>query len=396
MAEGQFQVLRVEKLKSAARVSMRLAHALRDHVPDNADKDRLKENHYQVPGVGDAHALKEGSRTQRAMGLWRSKLPEKHRKDAVLALEFLISGSKERMGEMSRDEQTRYLQESASWLISKMGGSANVVAFTIHQDETTPHASLFVVPLKDGKLNAKAYINGPKALSELQTAFQNDVAGRYGLDRGVVGSNAVHTSIKEFYALGKEVIRRRQLSLAQKRAEPEIRRDLDQAIYSEDWLKLVQKAKGTPFEPVVEKYLDARGGVPKMAVEASRGGKISPMALRSAVSKDSLRHLTREDHEKNLAAIPGLSPQDASRLAQSAVTSKIPEAMKTDHPDIYTLAQQAKTASQVESLLKRVQGTDLGFFVERSMRQVQVPEIQKQETSPEIRKERDKSWGYDR
>ena len=53
-----------------------------------------------------------------------------------------------------------------------------------------------MVPLKDGKLNAKHFTGGKKVLSQLQTDFAKDVGQRHGLERGIEGSQAKHQTIR--------------------------------------------------------------------------------------------------------------------------------------------------------------------------------------------------------
>ena len=69
-----------------------------------------------------------------------------------------------------------------------------------------------MVPLKDGKLNAKHFTGGKKVLSQLQTDFAKDVGQRHGLERGIEGSQAKHQTIKEFYAQVNQPIKEVQLS----------------------------------------------------------------------------------------------------------------------------------------------------------------------------------------
>ena len=49
--------------------------------------------------------------------------------------------------------------DSLEWL-RKRHGSDNVVGWSIHRDEQAPHLAVYVVPLKDGKLNAKHFTGG--------------------------------------------------------------------------------------------------------------------------------------------------------------------------------------------------------------------------------------------
>lgn len=233
MTDGRrFQVIRVEKLKSAARVAGRIRHALRGHVPPNADPARGDLNGYVIPGNQPAELSKiEGEeRKRRALDRWRKLLPPKYRKDAVTCLEFLVTGSREAMEAMGEAKARQYLRESAAWIWNRFGGLANVVCGATHRDETTTHLSLFVVPTYQNDrgescLSAKHYIDGPKALADLQTDFNREVASRYGLERGEEHSAASHTSVKEFYRVGAEVMREKQRELAEaKKARREARR----------------------------------------------------------------------------------------------------------------------------------------------------------------------------
>ncbi|WP_171496447.1 plasmid recombination protein, partial [Acinetobacter sp. TUM15372] len=70
----------------------------------------------------------------------------------------------------------------------------------IHRDETTPHLVAYVVPIDlEGKLNAREFLGGRSKLSKMQTDFDNEVK-HLGLERGLEGSKAEHTTIKDFYA----------------------------------------------------------------------------------------------------------------------------------------------------------------------------------------------------
>lgn len=219
-----YQVIRVEKLKSAARISQRVAHAMRDHQPANADLTRRPDNQYFMPDavVGAIKQLPDNlpqnDRTKMVLAGWRAKLPPKFRKDAVQALEFLVTGSHEDMAKLTPKQQTTYLLASADWIIKRFGGDGNLLGVSIHRDETTPHASVFIIPKVGDRLSAKHYLDGPKALAELHTEFNKAVARSFGFERGRIKSPFEHTSIKEFYALGREAMRDRQLKRAQEKA----------------------------------------------------------------------------------------------------------------------------------------------------------------------------------
>ena len=44
-------------------------------------------------------------------------------------------------------------------------GKERVAGAVLHCDETAPHVEVYVVPLRDGKLNAKSFVDGPSTLS---------------------------------------------------------------------------------------------------------------------------------------------------------------------------------------------------------------------------------------
>lgn len=52
------------------------------------------------------------------------------------------------------------------WLIEEFG-KENVVSLDLHLDESTPHFHAVVVPIVNGKLNAKKWLDGPAKLAEL-------------------------------------------------------------------------------------------------------------------------------------------------------------------------------------------------------------------------------------
>ena len=88
-------------------------------------------------------------------------------------------------------------QKSLAWA-EKTFGKENILSAVVHNDETTPHISIHIVPRLDGQLNAKHWLGGRQKLTQLQ----NDFAEQHrelGLERGVAGSKAHHDKIKQYY-----------------------------------------------------------------------------------------------------------------------------------------------------------------------------------------------------
>ena len=132
---------------------------------------------------------------------FRRRLPEKVRKNAVLALEYLITASPEVMAAKNRSEQDRYLHDSLDWLREKHGAD-NVFCAAVHRDETTPHLVAYVMPKDEsGKLNCRKFLGERGALREMQSDFADRVGKQHGLNRGIQGSKAKHERVSRFYGL---------------------------------------------------------------------------------------------------------------------------------------------------------------------------------------------------
>ena len=180
-----YAILRTAKLKTVGNIIGSLSHNYRTRETPNADPSREADNLHQI-------------KTQKeAAEAIRKRIPTKHRKDAVLCIEYMITASPDFF--CDENDKAIYFEVAHQWLKAKHGAE-NVVTVSIHEDETTPHMVAYVVPLDEhGKLNAKKFLGGREKLSEMQTDFANHVQG-LGLERGIKGSKAKHTSIKEYYA----------------------------------------------------------------------------------------------------------------------------------------------------------------------------------------------------
>ena len=118
----------------------------------------------------------------------------------MLAIEYLITGSPDGMNSKSRRDQDAYFTDALAWL-KERHGAENLIYAGIHRDETTPHLYAYVVPLDpQGKLNCRHFLGGAKALSQMQTDFAEQVGQRHGLRRGIEGSKARHTTVRQYYA----------------------------------------------------------------------------------------------------------------------------------------------------------------------------------------------------
>ncbi len=168
-------------------------------------------------------------------------------KNQVQVIRFILSGSTEDMlriqGEGKLDD---WCQDSMDW-IKKEYGEKNVVAATLHLDEDVPHIHVAVVPIVQGERRKKKSnkeqeapkrqykkkdINRPRLCAddvmtkEKLIHYQDSYAeamAKYGLERGIKGSEARHISTSEHFRNQKVESNNLQIDIAlllqQKEAE---------------------------------------------------------------------------------------------------------------------------------------------------------------------------------
>lgn len=183
-----YAIMRAKKLASMGSVAASMQHCYRERETHNADQERTPDNQHLV-----------AKSTDEAMGKLRSLLPEKRRKDAVLAVEYVMTASPEWFAKATPEQEQAFFQRSLQWLADKYGAD-RIVTASIHRDEATPHLSAFVVPLtQDKRLSAKEFIGSRDKMRADQTSYAGCVAA-LGLERGIEGSKATHQSIQQHYA----------------------------------------------------------------------------------------------------------------------------------------------------------------------------------------------------
>lgn len=204
---SNFCILRAEKLKTIQNVAASLDHHLRTRDTPNADLDRIENNYYHPnkyesqtdnKHIENNDPAKREAMKRKALVNFKSKLPDKVRKNAVLAVELLMTLSPE-AAQQPNFNANEFCDCASNWAHQKFGNE-NVYFIAYHLDEKTPHVSIQLVPKDDkGKLNCRYYLGGRKKLRELQDSFAEEMGKYFGLERGVKGSKAKHQKVKRFY-----------------------------------------------------------------------------------------------------------------------------------------------------------------------------------------------------
>jgi len=189
-------VCRVAKVKGAGSIGGKSDHNYRQgHVP-NADAERRHLNHEYV--LNYENLAKAIDARIHHTGI------DHLRKDAVKGMEFILTASPEafkrdQTGQFTGDyRQSDWVKANLDFMKQQYG--PNLVAFTLHQDEKTPHIHAIVVPITpDNRLCAKELFT-PKTLRQLQTDYAAAMKP-FGLERGIEGSRAQHVDMKHIYGL---------------------------------------------------------------------------------------------------------------------------------------------------------------------------------------------------
>ena len=208
-----YAVLHLDKAKGAD--SGMSAHIERTIHPKNADPTRTHLNRelIQFPdGVTN--------RTQAIQHrLDTAGLKRKIANNQVRAIRILLTGTHEDMMQIEKNGKLEdWCQDNIEWL-RKTYGIDNVVSVVLHMDESTPHLHATVIPIveterkrkkKEEEVNRTYRKKTPAprlcaddvmSRTKLKN-YQNTYAAamqKYGLQRGIDGSEAQHISTHEYY-----------------------------------------------------------------------------------------------------------------------------------------------------------------------------------------------------
>ena len=155
------------------------------------DSERTKNNYRFTPYFGKTYTGFINGRIKE-LGL-------SPRKDAVVMNSFVVGSDKTFFDGLAKVEQYNFFSDCYKFFAERYG-EENIIAAVVHNDETTPHMHLNLMPVtKDGRLCSKQLFYKPQ-LQQLQTDFYNTVGKRWGLQRGKEGSQKQHLSTAEFKA----------------------------------------------------------------------------------------------------------------------------------------------------------------------------------------------------
>ncbi|SDZ01952.1 MobV family relaxase, partial [Hymenobacter psychrophilus] len=196
-----YAVIRVAKIKTQAHALAATGHNYRQeqhpHSIGNADKEAPYRNReYINHEKKDYWSLLE-ARIQEA-GVKRI------RHDSVRGMEVILTGSPEGFvrgqdGRAADYSKSKWAQDNLNFLKEQFGAK-NIVSFTLHQDEKTPHIHAVLAPITDKNTLSADQLFNPKSLRQLQTEYAQAMAP-HGFERGVEHSQAKHDPMQRLYGL---------------------------------------------------------------------------------------------------------------------------------------------------------------------------------------------------
>ena len=205
-----YTVLHLEKAKG--NDSAMSAHIERTIHPKNADASRSHLNKELI--IYPESVKNRTSAIQYRLD--NAHLKRKIGTNQVRAIRVLLSGTHEVMKTIEENKQlNNWCNDNLNW-IKETFGEENLVSAVLHMDEKTPHIHATIVPIvkgerrkaNDSQTYKKKNLNDNRLCADDIMArnklkhYQNTYAmamAKYGLRRGIEGSEAKHISTTEYY-----------------------------------------------------------------------------------------------------------------------------------------------------------------------------------------------------
>lgn len=175
-----FAIIRSQKIHTTQGINGLESHLKRQYIEPNVDPERSDRNTHQLHNENSSSIVE-------SLKICLNNLKIIPRKNAVLAVEYVVTASPEFFKQVEEDHRNspfakdtytnreRYFRDALDYLSDRHGRS-NILSSTIHLDEETPHMHVVVVPI-DGKnkLNARHFLGGRDKMRKLQDDFYESI-----------------------------------------------------------------------------------------------------------------------------------------------------------------------------------------------------------------------------
>ena len=195
------------------------------------DSERTRNNYRFTPYFGKTYTEFINGRIK--------ELALSPRKDAVVMNSFVLGSDKTFFDGLVKVERYNFFSDCYKFFAERYG-EENIIAAVVHNDETTPHMHLNLMPVtKDGRLCSKQLFDKPQ-LQQLQTDFYEAVGKHWGLQRGKEGSQKKHLSTAEFKA--KKIIEQAEAIRKESQVYADALEEAKSGEFSRNKVKLKQQA----------------------------------------------------------------------------------------------------------------------------------------------------------
>ncbi len=278
-----YAIIRIAKLTSQVHAHNATTHNYRQHEVSNADPAPQHPNkEYLNHEKTDYWTLAEARIGE--------VVTRKVRADQVRAVEVIMTGSPEAFvrgqdGRAADYSNSKWAQDNLNFLKEKFG-EKNVVSFTLHQDEKTPHVHAVIVPItQDGRLSAKDIFTR-QTLRELQTDYAQAMQP-YGMSRGIEHSQAEHQPMRRQY--GQEAENARQVAELSRPAAATVREPFkldDVPLMGRDTWKAEQEARINA--EIAQRVAQVQ------AQERERVEKLAELAQKNTAAAEQVKTLQKQ------------------------------------------------------------------------------------------------------
>ena len=336
------------------------AHIARTKMPPNAmpELTYLNEELVEFPeGVADRteainHRLEHAGLT-RKIGT-----------NQVRVIRVMLTGTQEDMLRIVQEGRLKaWCTDNLAWL-RKTFGAENVVSAALHMDEATPHIHAAVVPIVTGerrkvrkektdetgkrkyrtKSTARPRLCADDVMSRIKLKEYQDTyaaaMAKYGLQRGIDGSNARHVTTQEFY---RNAIARQQ-NLQDNIGEL-LRIEEEKLKAVEHATKQEQTARAELHRTAAE--LAAVKGELKTEKLKNSAAEVGSTILDGIGSMIGTSKVKRQEQEIRVLRQEVTARDEMIEILQTKI-----QTMQSDHSQELT-AMQARHAAQTANLTKR-------------------------------------------
>lgn len=218
-----FAILRTKRLSG---ISSACAHNLRTKHANNVDKTKSHLNEIIIDNLDLSARANMGSDTgtydDRLLDYYKNK-NAKVKQNSVMAMEFVLTASPEFFENATPEKINRWKKSQLNFMKTEFGDQVQFAV--LHLDEKTPHLHFFV-SVEETKMQKykNRYGSGEKLVCSLNADRYNPIFlqklqdryalhnKKFGLERGMRNSKAVHSELKEFQAQVKEFLDKKDYS----------------------------------------------------------------------------------------------------------------------------------------------------------------------------------------